>query len=244
MPRSPDPVVVVTRAIKARERELQHQKKKAAAAARGETLPAPPAKAKRQDWKLTPLAAQVPNCGAKGQPPADFIKWFDSLTLAQFQQFWNDKGDKKTKTKGARQRIKEEIRKPGGLHEWLKCSQMEKLKEWGVSMALIKSTAEPTLMVEGMRFQHTSEGGRGSYGSTAMHKQLDRMFESSNSFDEFKTKFNDWADKALLNGREGLPEQLQVGTSAARRLAQQAAQSGGGGGAGSTGTGGSGGTAP
>jgi hypothetical protein len=228
MPRSPDPVVVNTRAIKARARELEHQARKAAAAAKGETLPPPAPKAPRTPWDLTPLAKTVPKCGPKGLPPADFIKWFDALTLAQFRELWNDKGDKATKTKGARQRIKEEIRKPGGLHEWLKCSQMEKLKEWGVSMALVKSTAEPTLFVEGMEFLHTSEGGRGSYGSTAMHKELDRMFETSKNFDEFKTQLNTWADKELLNGRVGLPDQLQVNTPTAQRLAKEAAAAAGG----------------
>ncbi|MET0555203.1 MAG: hypothetical protein ABW221_19330 [Vicinamibacteria bacterium] len=223
MGKSPDPVVVVTRGIRARQRELEHQAKKAAAAAKGETLPPPPAKAAREAWKLTALAATVPKCGSRGQPPADFVKWFDALSLADFLLLWNDKGDKDTKTKGARQRIKEEIRKPGGLHEWLKCSQMAKLKEWGVSMTLIKSTAEPTLFVEGMDFLHTSEGGRGSYGSTAMHKELDRMFETSNDFDQFKGQLNDWADRELLNGRVGLPDELQVNTPTAQRLAKEAA---------------------
>lgn len=238
MPKSPDPVMLMERALRARQRDLAYQKKKAAARARGETLPPRPAKAPRQDWTMTALAAKVPKCGKKGLPPGEFIKWFDSLTLEQFRELWNDPSDKKTKTKGARQRIKEEIRKPGRLHEWLKCSQMEKIKEWGISMALIKSTAEETKYVEGYDFMHVAGDARGSYGSPEMHIQLDRMIESSKTADEFKAKFNHWADGALFRGREDLPPELQVGTVAARDLARQAAQGSGGGG-GTAGGGGS-----
>lgn len=208
-------------------RRRDKQRAKAAKAAeQGKPAPAAPATGGggggRQKWALTPLAQEVPKCGKRGQAPAEFIQWFDNLTLAQVQAYMNDRGDPEKKTKGARDRIKEEVRKgpegQAGAHEWLKCSQMVKVKEWGISMRDVWATAQPTGEVEGFRFMHPTSGDRGSPGSKRMHDELDGLFERSNSRDEFLNNINNWADGTdrnppsprLFRGHHDLPEGLRL----------------------------------
>jgi hypothetical protein len=124
-----------------------------------------------------------------------FATWFDSLTRDEFENYWLDKS--------ARNVIERRIRHPGGYHEWLKVSQVLKLKEWGVPFSKIQTARTLTKQTSGVNFKHGVEG------SGTMHKQLDEMFESSTSFDEFLEKLNRWADVELTKGRQDLPVELQ-----------------------------------
>ena len=118
------------------------------------------------------------------------------------------------------ERLKEEARKgplgQAGAHEWLKCSQLEKVKQFGFSMGDVWKTATPTHETDGPRWSHPTSGDPG-HQSTQTHKELDAIFEKSNTRDEFLTHLNHWADgkdhdppqPRLHHGRHSLPEDLQ-----------------------------------
>jgi hypothetical protein len=156
----------------------------------------------------TELAKHIP-------PPGDgFIEWFDSLSLAELDKLLADKGVKGAI--GAREVLEENIRHPGGKHEWLMVAEARQFKKWGVSIRTIQEGRTFTEATVGKRFRH------GATGSGAMHEELQAMVRSSNSYDEFLQKLNQWADRELApshsarwprekpRGRYSLPDNLQV----------------------------------
>ena len=158
------------------------------------------------DRPLSPLAEGVP-----GDMEA-FQAWFDALTYTDFMKFWNDV-DTPTH-QGAKTLIAKGIRFSGftksgtraaGKHEWLKVSQIPKIKQWGLPMDLVHDARTFTSRTAGKTFKH---GGK---GSNTMHRALDEMFEVSESLDDFKQLLNDFADREMgRNGRAHLPRDLRL----------------------------------
>lgn len=155
--------------------------------------------------KRSELAEHIP-------PPGDaFAEWFDSLTIGELDRLLADKSPN-----GARAVIAENIRHPGGKHEWLMVSEARQFKQWGVSMNEILEGRSLTKVTVGKKFRH------GGAGSGAFHEQLRGMVRSSNSYPQFLDKLNRWADNELVpshsatwshdlaRGRYSLPENLQV----------------------------------
>ncbi len=170
----------------------------------------------------TELAQHIPEIQAQ-QPGGDkhFEEWFDSLTPKELDQLWNDVST--DKHIGAREVIEANVRaynkqlsiqdsmiandpNPGGYHEWLKVSQLPKFKEWGISMQDIRKMRTLTKRTVGIDFKHKHPGGK---AEGRMHSELDHMIETSDNFQQYKQKLNDWAD-VKLGGREHLPEKLQL----------------------------------
>jgi hypothetical protein len=158
--------------------------------------------------KRTELAKHIP-------PPGDaFIEWFDSLSLAELDRLLADKSVKGAR--GAREIIAENIRHPGSKHEWLMVAEARQFKKWGVSMKTVLEGRTFTKATIGKRFRH------GGAGSGAFHDGLRAMIRTSNSYDEFLQKLNQWADHELVpshsarwpgdapRGRYSLPDNLQV----------------------------------
>jgi hypothetical protein len=117
--------------------------------------------------------------------------------------------------RGANEIIAENIRAPGGKHEWLMVSEARQFKQWGVSMREIVEGRSLTKVTIGKRFRH------GGTGPDILHKELRGMIRSSESYEEFLDKLNRWADDELIpshsatwsldraRGRYSLPENLQ-----------------------------------
>jgi hypothetical protein len=156
----------------------------------------------------TELAQHIP-------PPGDaFVEWFDSLTLGELDKLLADKSTKGRS--GAAQVIADNIRHPGGQHEWLMVAEARRLKAWGVSMKTIQEGRTLTEATIGNRFRH------GGAGSGRMHTEVRAMIRASNSYAEFLEKLNQWADRELIPshsarwpdaaplGRFSLPDNLQV----------------------------------
>jgi hypothetical protein len=151
---------------------------------------------------------------AKHIPPRGnaFAEWFDSLSLAELDRLLADKGVEGG-PRGARDVIEECIRHPRNQHEWLMVGEVRQFKKWGVSMKTIQDGRTFTLATIGKRFRHSSG---------AMHRQLHAMIRSSNSYEEFLSKLNQWADAEMCPshsarwpqdppvGRYSLPDNLQV----------------------------------
>ncbi len=53
----------------------------------------------------------------------EFNNWFNSLTSEEFDRVWSDPK--------LRDKIKERLRHPGGMHEWLLVSRADTFKYWG-----------------------------------------------------------------------------------------------------------------
>ena len=126
------------------------------------------------------------------------MTWFDRVSLKDFLKHWHDVGT--AKQIGAKEVIERNIRHPGGRHEWLKVNQAPKLKEWGVSMKTIHEARTPTMEMAKKGFPH---------GSWTLHNQLDELFDSAKTYDDFLIKLNNWADQRLTKGRLDLPPILQ-----------------------------------
>jgi hypothetical protein len=143
-----------------------------------------------------------------------FNEWFDSLTLKELDDLLADEGA--AGKRGAAEIIEENIRHPGGMHEWLMVSEVRQFKRWGVSMRTIHEGRSLTEATVGTRFRH------GQGGSGTMHIELRAMVQSSKSFSDFLTKLNQWADRELVAshsarwpdtaplGRYSLPDNLQL----------------------------------
>lgn len=141
----------------------------------------------------TLLGLEIPPAGSK-----EFVVWFDQLSFTDFMKYWQD--IKTEKLIGAREIIERNIRHPGGLHEWLKVSQTPKLKQWGVSMETIRDARTPTAEMAKKGFPH---------GSQLLHREIDALFASTSSYEDFLAKLNKWADVRLTKGRLDLPPVLQ-----------------------------------
>jgi len=139
------------------------------------------------------LALNIPPQGSE-----EFVTWFDRVSLKDFLKHWHDVGT--AKQIGAKEVIERNIRHPGGRHEWLKVNQAPKLKEWGVSMKTIHEARTPTMEMAKKGFPH---------GSWTLHNQLDELFDSAKTYDDFLIKLNNWADQRLTKGRLDLPPILQ-----------------------------------
>ena len=154
----------------------------------------------------TELAEHIP------PPGPEFVDWWDSLTLKELRKFLDD--ESVAGAVGAERIIANSIRHPGGLHEWLMVKHQLQIKRWGVSLQTVLDARTRTEATVGRHFKH------GSTGSGQMHNRLDELIETSPSFDAFKRRLNEWADRELFPvrgpsgeppaGRYYLPPELQT----------------------------------
>ncbi|MBD5135760.1 MAG: hypothetical protein HDT39_07345 [Lachnospiraceae bacterium] len=170
--------------------------------------------------------------------PEGFEKWFDDLTVDELKKL--------LKNRKRRRKILRKFR-AGNNHEWYKVSQAVKLKEWGVTFDEIRNRAVTAINkddidelwfvnievpekdkkkngVKTISGRHSA--GRGSThsqeensASTLAHLELDRLFEESNSKEEYLIKLNKWADEHIelrpkegeaVKGRKALPPCIRL----------------------------------
>ncbi len=130
----------------------------------------------------------------------------DGLSKDDFARYWGDAGT--DAEMGAQEAMKSALRYPYGEHEWLKVSQVPKLKEWGVPMKTFREAQVPTesAFEVGLHGEHFEHGG---LGSGRLHSEMDAIFEGASGFDDFAGQLNAWADRTFLNGRKVLPPVLR-----------------------------------
>lgn len=133
----------------------------------------------------------------------DFIKQFDDLSYEEFKIIYDDKQYKK--------QLGRKIRGGNKAHEWLKVSQIDKFKQWGISMKTILECVTPTKGVDFINpnGHHPSKGIPNNYASQQNHKDLDKLIEESNSCEDYLQKLNIWAKDHLKNGILDLPKILR-----------------------------------
>ena len=127
----------------------------------------------------------------------EFERWFNLLSKEEFDRMWSNPELK--------EKIKDRLRAPGGLHEWHLVSRADIFKRWGVTAEEIK---EMRTAVEDVRFVNPP-GIHGGRGSTKAHNELLEIIDSSNTYSEFKARLQEWAAKRLDRGIEALPPGLR-----------------------------------
>ncbi|MFB5557368.1 hypothetical protein ACE41A_21560, partial [Bacillus cytotoxicus] len=127
----------------------------------------------------------------------EFAKWFNNLTLDEFELAWADQK--------LRSIIESRIRYPGGLHEWHLVSRAPTFKLWGVKA---EDIAEMRTIIEDVHFVNPI-GKHGDIGSTTAHNELLKIIDSSLDYSTFKRRLKNWAHYRLKGGINSLPEGLR-----------------------------------
>ncbi|WP_326848554.1 ribonuclease YeeF family protein [Bacillus vallismortis] len=127
----------------------------------------------------------------------EFNKWFDNLSVDEFEEMWN--------VPQLRSKIEDRIRRPGGYHEWHLVARTPKFKQWGVSMDDIKEMRSLTKDVEFVN----PPGRHGRRGSTKAHNEILKIIDTAPDYDSFVKRLNEWASNRMKNGVMDLPEGLR-----------------------------------
>jgi hypothetical protein len=142
--------------------------------------------------------------GIPDNGPEAFRKWFDAQSPADLAKLYQNTD--------ARDLIKSRLRHGGGDHEWLMVSRAAQVKSWGMNYDDIIKHVTPTKTT---MFRDPVTGALKPHGNNSIsslaHKELGDLIDSSNSFEQFKRKLNNWAEYSgyLPNGRADLPAGLQ-----------------------------------
>ncbi|MFS8300865.1 ribonuclease YeeF family protein [Bacillus altitudinis] len=127
----------------------------------------------------------------------EFNKWFDKLSVDEFEKAWN--------VPALRSKIEDRIRQPGGYHEWHLVARTPQFKKWDVSMDRIKELRTLTKDVEFVN----PPGRHGGRGSTKAHNEILKIIDNAPDYESFVRELNEWAGKRMKNGVQDLPEGLR-----------------------------------
>lgn len=114
------------------------------------------------------------------QTDNQFHKWFDDLTLEELDLVLANPSLKTT--------LEARIRYPGGFHEWCMVCEIRTFKSWKVSMAEIHRFRTRTLDLTGVNPTTGEVFVHGGHGSTAFHKELRSIIQTSNSLEDFNSR--------------------------------------------------------
>jgi chemotaxis protein histidine kinase CheA len=127
----------------------------------------------------------------------EFSNWFNSLTTEEFDRVWSDPK--------LREKIKDRLRHPGGMHEWHLVSRADTFKYWGVTSEQI---AEMRTLISDTKFVNPA-GKHGGKGSTKAHNELLQIIDTSEDYDMFKRRLQNWSDYRFEGGSDALPDGLK-----------------------------------
>ncbi|WP_230856138.1 hypothetical protein [Lentibacillus populi] len=128
----------------------------------------------------------------------NFNKFFNSLTSSELDELWKDKK--------IRKKIERQLRAPGGLHEWHLVSRAPQFKYWNISAEKIKDLRTA---ISDVKFVNPN-GVHGGLGSTKAHNELLAIIDTSNDYNTFVRRLNNWANYRLEGGTLSLPEGLRL----------------------------------
>ena len=128
----------------------------------------------------------------------NFNKFFNSLTTSELDEIWEDKK--------IRKKIERQLRAPGGLHEWHLVSRAPQFKYWNISAEEIKDLRTA---ISDVNFVNPS-GAHGGLGSTKAHNELITIIDTSNDYNTFVRRLNNWANYRLEGGVMALPKGLRL----------------------------------
>lgn len=120
-----------------------------------------------------------------GENGADFAKWFNDLTPEELSLVLK------------KYTLDDLVRYPGGRHEWLKVSELQRIKEWGVPMEEVWRFRTDTTKLVGKipgtneTFAHTVKIDgqlRTGPGAKMFDNELGEVIRTSRSVEEFNVK--------------------------------------------------------
>ena len=85
-------------------------------------------------------------------------------------------------------------------------SRTPQFKYWGITAEQIK---ELRSAISNVKFKNPS-GTHGGLGSTKAHNELLALIDSSNDYNTFVRKLNNWANYRLEGGINSLPQGLRI----------------------------------
>ncbi|WP_210607981.1 ribonuclease YeeF family protein [Priestia flexa] len=127
-----------------------------------------------------------------------FNDFFNSLSTNELNELWQDKK--------IRKKIERQLREPGGLHEWHLVSRAPQFKFWDISAEKIKDLRTA---ISDVKFVNP-KGVHGGLGSTKAHNELLAIIDTSNDYNTFIRRLNNWAYYRLEGGISSLPEGLRL----------------------------------
>lgn len=127
-----------------------------------------------------------------------FNDFFNSLSSAELDGLWKDKK--------IRKKIERQLREPGGLYEWHLVSRAPQFKFWDISAEKIKDLRTA---ISDVKFVNP-KGVHGGLGSTKAHNELLAIIDTSNDYNTFIRRLNNWAYYRLEGGISSLPEGLRL----------------------------------
>ncbi|WP_162271996.1 ribonuclease YeeF family protein [Cytobacillus oceanisediminis] len=128
----------------------------------------------------------------------NFNRFFNSLTSSELNELWKDKK--------IRKKIERQLREPGGLHEWHLVSRAPQFKHWNISAEEIKDLRTA---ISDVKFVNPN-GVHGGLGSTKAHNELLAIIDTSNDYNTFVRRLNNWANYRLEGGVSSLPDDLRL----------------------------------
>ena len=128
----------------------------------------------------------------------NFNNFLNSLTSSELDELWKDKN--------VRKKIERQLREPGGLHEWHLVSRAPQFKYWNISAEEIKDLRTA---ISDVKFVNPN-GVHGGLGSTKALNELLAIIDTSNDYNTFVRRLNNWANYRLEGGVSSLPEGLRL----------------------------------
>jgi hypothetical protein len=126
----------------------------------------------------------------------EFNNWYNSLSTEQLETLWKDKRTRKA--------IERQLRSPGGMHEWHLVSRAPTFKRWGVTSNQIRDLRTA---IDEVEFVNPT-GKHGGLGSTKAHNELLEIIDTSDDYNTFVRRLNNWSNYRLKGGTGSLPEDL------------------------------------
>ena len=100
------------------------------------------------------------------------------------------------KIKKIRKKIERQLRAPGGFHEWNLVSRAPQFKYWNISTEEIRDLRTA---ISDVKFVNPN-GVHGGLGSTKAHNELLAIIDTSNDYNTFVRRLNNWANYRLRVG--------------------------------------------
>lgn len=150
----------------------------------------------------------LPNRRVPTYASGQFNSWWNDLSPEELRMLWQDNQ--------IRKQIENQVRAPGGLHEWLMTGMGPKLKELGFTMDEIKVMTTPTKEASGPipgtsgeRWRHTTDEGKTGTGSGRMHDALEREIEQATDRADLLKRLETFSHEWLDNGPDSFPAPLR-----------------------------------
>lgn len=137
----------------------------------------------------------------------EFAAWFDSLSAAEVAKLYENQRyfDK----------ITDQLRGDGEMHEFLMVAHAPRWKSWGVTTAQVQRDLAVPIhrlngeLAKGWRHSTGTKGVKAKLSGT-VHKELEAIIQKSDSLEQFIVNLRPWADRWINGGYDRLIKELGI----------------------------------